>query len=192
MHRLRVPAAMVLYNNAAGAFNATVAGPTPITIPVVTILQVDGQALAALAGGSITWGTQTVVNPVATGWPDFELQLLRPGGRSQPEAEYRCTGWTDLLNLSGGVGQLCHAVGHLHGRSARCGRCGACCGKPNRWMGPDGVRRIMQTAADPRPGGALRPLGYLDNVHRQGAGMIDIPGAIQATVSNRAQRARAG
>ncbi len=44
------------------------------------------------------------------------------------------------------------------------------------------VRTLMQNSADPKAWGANPALGFLDNVHRQGAGMLDIPGAIAAKV----------
>src|SRR4029434_4862981 len=39
------------------------------------------------------------------------------------------------------------------------------------------VRSILQNSADPHNGSGNPGLGFLDNVHRQGAGMLDIPGA---------------
>ncbi|MCB0886512.1 MAG: S8 family serine peptidase, partial [Propionibacteriaceae bacterium] len=48
-------AALVIYNNAPGFINATVEGETPITIPVVTVTQEEGQTVvAALASGPVT------------------------------------------------------------------------------------------------------------------------------------------
>jgi minor extracellular serine protease Vpr len=43
------------------------------------------------------------------------------------------------------------------------------------------VRGILQNSADPKNWWGNPGLGFLDNVHRQGAGMLDIPGAIMAT-----------
>jgi hypothetical protein len=43
------------------------------------------------------------------------------------------------------------------------------------------VRDILQNSADPRPWFGNPGLGFLDNVHRQGAGMLDIDDAILAT-----------
>jgi subtilisin family serine protease len=43
------------------------------------------------------------------------------------------------------------------------------------------VRDILQNSADPRPFWGAPAAGYLDNVQRQGAGMLDVVGAIQAT-----------
>jgi minor extracellular serine protease Vpr len=43
------------------------------------------------------------------------------------------------------------------------------------------VRGILQNSADPKNWWGNPGLGFLDNAHRQGAGMVDIPGAILAT-----------
>ncbi|MGH8432511.1 MAG: S8 family serine peptidase, partial [Solimonas sp.] len=59
--------AVVLYNNVAGALNPTVAGTPAITIPVVAVTQSAGSTLAALPGGTITWGNQVVVSAIASG-----------------------------------------------------------------------------------------------------------------------------
>jgi len=45
------------------------------------------------------------------------------------------------------------------------------------------VRDILQNSADPRPWWGIPSLGLLDNVNRQGAGMLDIVGAVQAKSS---------
>ena len=47
---------------------------------------------------------------------------------------------------------------------------------PSQAMG-----RILQNSADPAPWGLNPGLGFLDHVHRQGAGLIDIDDAILAT-----------
>jgi subtilisin family serine protease len=46
---------------------------------------------------------------------------------------------------------------------------------------PQQIRNILQNSADPKPWFGNPGLGYLDNVHRQGAGMLDIDDAILAT-----------
>jgi minor extracellular serine protease Vpr len=43
------------------------------------------------------------------------------------------------------------------------------------------VRGILQNSADPKNWWGAPSAGYLDNVHRQGAGMLDIPQAILST-----------
>ncbi len=44
------------------------------------------------------------------------------------------------------------------------------------------VRAILQNTADPKVWSLNPPLGFLDNVHRQGAGMLDIDDAITSTI----------
>ncbi|MFM7102750.1 MAG: Fn3-like domain-containing protein, partial [Verrucomicrobiota bacterium] len=43
------------------------------------------------------------------------------------------------------------------------------------------VRALLQNSSDPRPWGVNPGLGFLDNVHRQGAGLLDIDDTILAT-----------
>ena len=50
--------------------------------------------------------------------------------------------------------------------------------KPN--TNPGSVRTIFQNSADPAPWWGNPALGFLDNVHRQGAGMLDVDDAILA------------
>jgi minor extracellular serine protease Vpr len=45
------------------------------------------------------------------------------------------------------------------------------------------VRGILMNSADPKPWWGNPGLGFLDNVHRQGAGMVDIPGAVLSTTT---------
>ena len=44
-------------------------------------------------------------------------------------------------------------------------------------------RDILQNSADPKPWFGYPALGFLDNVHRQGAGMVDIDDAITSTTT---------
>ncbi len=89
-------AAIILYNNAPGAFPVTVTGAPPITVPVVAITGDDGAALNGrldLGPVTLTWGTSvaTTANPLAnqvssfSSWgPTAELtfkpDLAAPGG----------------------------------------------------------------------------------------------------------------
>ena len=63
-------AAVVLYNNTAGAVGATVAGVPAVTIPVVGITAAQGATLdAAIAAGptTLTWTSSYVSFPYGTG-----------------------------------------------------------------------------------------------------------------------------
>jgi minor extracellular serine protease Vpr len=63
-------AAVVLYNNAAGRFSPTVAGTTPITIPVVAISDTEGVLI----------NNRLAVGPVTMTWTDQTGQFLNPTG----------------------------------------------------------------------------------------------------------------
>jgi minor extracellular serine protease Vpr len=54
------------------------------------------------------------------------------------------------------------------------------------------VRDILQNSADPKNWWGNPGLGFLDNVHRQGAGMLDIDDAILSDDPDRARQALAG
>jgi len=75
-----------------------------------------------------------------------------------------------------------------HGLSARRGRSRtAAAGEAEDELA--GRSTILQNSADRRTGSATRP-GFLDNVHRQGAGMVDIDDAILATTKIEPARSR--
>lgn len=172
--------AAVLYNNVAGGLNPTVAGVPAITIPVVAITQTDGLTIAGTAGASITWGTATVTTPVATGGlissfssyglaPDLTLKpdIGAPGGNIYStipleQGGYGANSGTSMASphVAGAVALLLQA-------------------KPK--TSAQAVRSILQNSADPKMWWGNPALGFLDNVHRQGAGLIDIDDAILAT-----------
>lgn len=175
--------AVVLYNNVSGRFSPTVAGSPPITIPVVAISDSEGVLIdGRLASGPVnmTWTNQfgTFLNP--TGGlissfssyglsPDLALKpdIGAPGGliRSTYPLEngaYATISGTSMAapHVAGGVALLLEA-------------------KPN--TPSNAVRSILQNSADPTLWWGNPGLGFLDNVHRQGAGMVDIDDAILAT-----------
>ena len=175
-------AAVVLYNNVAGRFSPTVAGTPAITIPVVAISDAEGVLIHnRLAGGPVTmtWtdDTGSFTNPTGGLISSFssygleaELDLKpdigAPGGliRSTYPLEagaYATVSGTSMASphVAGGVALLLQA-------------------KPN--TNTQAVRDILQNSADPAPWFGNPSLGFLDNVHRQGAGMLDIDDAILA------------
>jgi minor extracellular serine protease Vpr len=176
-------AGAVLYNNIAGGLSATVAGTPAITIPVVAITQSDGTMIAGriTAGATdITWTNETVTSPVATSglissfssWglsPDLEIKpdLGAPGGfiwSTYPLAKgaYASLNGTSMASphVAGAVALLLDA-------------------KPN--TNSQVVRAILQNSADPKLWSGNPGLGFLEMVHRQGAGMLDIDDSILAT-----------
>lgn len=173
-------AAIVIFNNTAGYFAGTVGNNAGVTIYAVTTSLADGSAVvAAMTGGAQTWtwGTGVVSIPNATGGTissfssfglNAELTLKpdigAPGGliRSTYPLEsgtYATISGTSMASphVAGAVALLLQA-------------------RPGTRAGD--VRDILQNSADPKNRFGQT---YLDATHRQGAGMLDIMGAIEAT-----------
>lgn len=176
-------AAVVLYNNAAGAVNATVAGAPPITIPVVGITAAQGATLDGLiAAGTttLTWTGNFVSFPFGTGGlisgfssfglaADLNLKpnIGAPGGAIFSSFPLELGGAATLSGTSmssphvaGGVALILEARPKLNANS---------------------VMGRLQNSADPTPWSGDASLGLLDHAHRQGAGMLDIIGVLDAT-----------
>ena len=179
--------AVVLYNNAAGTLNATVApippATAPVTIPVVGITAAAGGFIdGSIAAGAttLTWGTQIVTSPVATGglisgFSSFGLaadlsmkpNIGAPGGLIFSSYPLELGGYATLSGTSmssphvaGGVALILEA-------------------RPN--IPANAMMARLQNAADPKNWSGNPSLGFLDHTHRQGAGMMDIVGTVQAT-----------
>lgn len=177
-------AAVVLYNNASGRFSPTVAGTPPIEIPVVAISDAEGKLIdSLLAAGEVTltWTDQqgTFLNP--TGGlisssssyglaPDLSLKpdIGAPGGSIRSTYPLEKGGYATLSGTSMSSPHVAGAVALLLEARPR---------TPSQ-----AVRAILQNSADPKPWWGAPAAGYLDNVHRQGAGMLDIDDAILATL----------
>ncbi|HSL30221.1 MAG TPA: S8 family serine peptidase [Anaerolineales bacterium] len=175
---------MVLYNNQPGSVTPTVAPvaplTTPITIPVVMISQADGNLIdTRLASGpvTLTWTNQTVETPVATAGlissfssyglaPDLSLKpdIGAPGGNIWSTYPLEKGGYANVSGTSMASPHVAGAVALL--LQAR----------PS--LKANEVRDILQNSADPMNWWGNPALGFLDNVHRQGAGMLDIDDSI--------------
>ena len=178
-------AAVVLYNNAAGALNATVAGDPPIGIPVVGITAAQGATLdAAIAAGATTlnWAADYVGYPYGTGGlisgfssfglaADLSLKpnIGAPGGGIYSAYPLESGGFATLSGTSmssphvaGGVALILEANPKIRARQMA-GR--------------------LQNVANPGNWSGNPDLGFLDHAHRQGAGMMDIVGTITATAT---------
>jgi subtilisin family serine protease len=180
-------AAVVLYNNVAGALNPTVApsppGSPPVTIPVVAITAAQGATLDGLiAAGptTLTWTADYVSWPYGTGglisgFSSFGLtaelalkpNISAPGGGIYSTYPLEQGGYATLSGTSmssphvaGGVALVLEARPNIPS-NAMCER--------------------LQNSADPRNWSGNPALGFLDYSHRQGAGMLDIMGTVQAT-----------
>jgi subtilisin family serine protease len=170
---------VVLYNNIAGRVGATVAGDPPIIIPVVTITAADGALIHSRLPASLTWTDGTLSEPIPTGglissfssWGlaadlSFKPDLGAPGGsvRSTLPIEQGSLGvlsGTSMASphVAGAVALLLEAEPHAR---------------------PQEVMARLQNNARPHVWWGNPALGFLDNVHRQGAGMLTIPTAIEA------------
>ncbi|RTE50909.1 S8 family serine peptidase [Actinobaculum sp. 352] len=186
-------AAVIIYNNQAGTINATVAGDPPITIPVVTITQEQGAALEALAAAgdaSITWTDQTTASEDPAGGQissfssyglaaDLTLKpdVLAPGGNIYSAYP---------LDAPDGDGSGFATLGGTSMAAPHTAGAAALVLQANPAVSPDQVRTVLQNTAN--------PLELADNtgvveakeaIHRQGAGLIDVPDAVAAVTSNR-------
>lgn len=171
---------VVIYNNVSGGFNVTVAGAPAVTVPVATITSTDGTALDAriVAGGtSMTWDKMlTASNPNPLGGTisyfssfglsytlDLKPDLGAPGGSIYSTFPIERGSYASLNGTS-------MAAPHIAGAAALLLEA-----KPGTL--PDMVKTRLINSADP----ALQPgSASLDNVHRQGGGLLDIDDAILA------------
>jgi minor extracellular serine protease Vpr len=176
-------AGVVLYNNAAGFISPTVTPGTPaITIPVVAITAAQGAVInGRLASGpvTLTWTNQVASEPNPTAnlissfssygpAPDlsFKPDIGAPGGTVRSTLPLEQGGYGNLSGTSmssphvaGAVALLLEARPHLS---------------------PEEVQERLQNNARPHLWFGNPALGFLDNVHRQGAGMLQIDDAVTA------------
>lgn len=176
---------VIIYNNTAGLQSITVVGVPAITIPVVSITQgsglyLDGQ-LAAGNPVTITWQEGFVSQPAAGGGltssfssyglaPDLSIKpdITAPGGAIRSTyppsfgSGYAVLGGTSMSapHVAGNVAQLLQAEPGLT---------------------PAAILTRLQNTAQPILWWGSPGLGFLDNVHRQGAGHVRIDRAIGAT-----------
>lgn len=176
-------AAVVLYNNVAGRFSPTVAGTPAITIPVVAISDTEGVAInnaIASEAQTLNWqsGTGTFVNPTGgliSSFSSFGLNaeldvkpdIGAPGGLIRSTYPLEAGSYATISGTSMASPHVAGAVALLLQARPR--------------TSPQQVRSILQNSADPKNWRGNPGLGFLDNVHRQGAGMLDIDDAILAT-----------
>ncbi|HKF69408.1 MAG TPA: S8 family serine peptidase, partial [Vicinamibacterales bacterium] len=163
--------------------SGTVAGTPALAIPVVTITAADGVTLNnRLAAGPVTmtWTSQVASFPDPTGGlissfssyglsPDLALKpdIGAPGGfvfSTYPMAYggYATLSGTSMASphVAGAVALFLQAHPHTPAQA---------------------IRSILQNSAVPAPWFGNPGLGFLDVVHRQGAGLLRIDSAILAT-----------
>jgi len=175
-------AGVVLYNNVAGFLSPTVAGPPAITIPVVAVTAARGALIdGRLASGAVTltwtntFGSEP--NPTANlisafssygAAPDlsFKPDIGAPGGLVRSTLPLEQGGYGVLSGTSMSSPHVAGAVALM--LEAR----------PH--ADPKEVERRLQNSARPHLWFGNPALGFLDNVHRQGAGMLQINDAVLA------------
>jgi len=176
-------AAVILYNNEPGALFALATGPYPITIPAVAISGAQGAELdAAIAAGETTldWTINILVAPEGTGGllssfssagltPELALKpnIGAPGGNIYSTYPVEKGGYTTFSGTSmasphvaGGVALILQA-------------------NPN--IPANDMRARLQNSALPKTWSGDAQSSEIDFVHRQGAGMLNIVGTIEAT-----------
>jgi len=174
--------AVVLYNNVAGALNPSVSGTPAITIPVVAVTDTQGAALdAAIAAGTttLTWTASYVSWPYGTGGlssgfssfglaADLSLKpnVGAPGGGIYSSYPLELGG---TASLSGTSMAAPHVAGGV-----------ALILEADPTIPANGMAARLQNSADPKAWAGGPSLGYLDHVHKQGAGMLDIVGTVQS------------
>jgi minor extracellular serine protease Vpr len=175
--------AVILYNNVAGFVNPTVAGTPPITIPVVAITLADGNLIASrLPTVTMTWTNQLInaPNPAAglvstfssfgpSAELDFKPDLGAPGGNIYSTFPLAQGGYATLSGTS-------MASPHVAGSVALLLQA-----KPH--TPPSLARDLLQNNGVPANWNGNPGLGFLDNVHLQGAGLIHIDRTILAGTS---------
>ena len=176
-------AGVVLYNNAAGTVSPTVAGAVQITIPVVAVTAADGAVIdgrIAAGGVTMTWTDDFASFPNATGGrisgfssyglsPDLALKpdIGAPGGQIFSTIPLERGAYGPNSGTSMASPHVAGAVALLLQSAPR--------------TSVQAVRSILQNSASPRPWWSNPALGFLDNAHRQGAGMLQIDQAVLAT-----------
>jgi subtilisin family serine protease len=185
---------VVLYNNVAGRVNPTVAVPSPVppatdgqpvTIPVVAISDAEGALInGRLASGPVTmtWTDETAIFPnqtagLASSFTSFGLtaelglkpNIGAPGGLIRSTWPLEDGGYATISGTSMSSPHVAGAAAlFLQAHPA---------------ASPAAVKTALQNSADPVRWSGNPGLGFNEFAHRQGAGMLDIDDAIQATTT---------
>jgi subtilisin family serine protease len=181
---------VIIHNNLAGIFAG--GGVTDLGIFGIGISLADGMHLRGLtAPVTATWTSTTILAPNPTGnlISSFSSYGLSPDLALKPDigAPGGLINSTYPLELGGSaiISGTSMASPHVAGGAALLLEA-----KPN--TPSQAMRGILQNSADPKAWSGNPGLGFLDFVHRQGAGMVDIDDAILATTKIEPAKIAAG
>ena len=173
--------AVVLYNHSPGSLGPLVTLNPQTTIPVVMVSKLDGELIhnrLVSAPVSLTWQTSVLAaNPTGGLISSFssygtEATLTTKPDIGAPGGLIRST-WPLEDGAYATISGTSMASPHVAGGVALFL-------EEHPGTAPLAIRSILQNSADPAVWSGNPGLGFLDIVHRQGAGMLDIPSAIDA------------
>jgi minor extracellular serine protease Vpr len=172
--------AALIYNNSSGLFLGTVGSP-PIALPVASMSREDGLVVLSQLPSTLTWTSRfaDVLNPTGGLISSFSAYGLSPDLALKPDITAPGGLIFSTLPLAqGGYGLLSGtsmSSPHVAGTAALLL-------EAHPRTPSQAVRDILQNSAVPgRFAGNAGGSGQLDNTHRQGAGLVDIKAAIDAT-----------
>jgi len=175
--------AVILYDNAPGVLNPTVEGDPALTVPVVMLSQADGLEIQeALAAGEVAWawqsGSTTVENGTGGLVSDFSSYGLTADLDLKPDiAAPGGSIWSTIPLEIGGHGSksgTSMAAPHVAGAAALLL-------EETPDLAPADIKTTMMNTADQLTWSLMPEQGYLEPVHRQGAGMLNMVAAVHAT-----------
>lgn len=174
-------AAVVVYDNLAGSpLSPTVVGTPAITIPVVATSKALGELIdgrLATAAVDLTWtaGVGSFPNPAGGLMSSFSSYGMSPDLQLKPDIGAPGGAIYSTYPLEGGgyatISGTSMASPHVAGAAALLLQ-----SAPN--LPSQAVAAALQNSAVPKPWSGNPGLGFLDLVHRQGAGMLRIDDAI--------------
>ncbi|MDV6012794.1 S8 family serine peptidase [Haloechinothrix sp. LS1_15] len=173
---------VVIYNNVGGMFAG--GGITDRGGFAIGISDTDGAHLRELLDGD---------EPVTLSWTEDQAEVPNPnGGLISSFSSYGMSPDLDLKPDIGAPGGLIRSTYPMH-RGEYATVSGTSMSSPHvagaaallleahpDLRAPE-VRTVLQNSANPTEWWGNPDLGVLDNVHRQGAGMLDVPAAVEST-----------